>query len=535
MHKGIKANGAKTHNGALVIPLREGGELRSLQFIYQDGNKRFLSGGLVTGCYFSIGAVQGALALCIAEGFATGATLHEATGYPVAVAFNAGNLAGVARTIRALFPTLPLIICADDDALADGNPGLAKATDAAHAVGGLLACPSFEGDRPEWATDFNDMSKLYGLESVRCAINSVVVSVNESPTAYAEQWPEALPLSTKIASEPYPLDALPNTVRAAVDEVLNFTKASVPLVASSALAALSLAMQPHVDAKRAEKLLGPVGLFLLTIADSGERKSTCDSFFTRAIRDYEEVQYEAAKPDWKDYEAGTAAWEAKRGGIRERIRQLAKDNKPTGGMESALRDIENEKPKPPKVPRLLYSDATPEALAFGLAKQWPSAGVVSAEAGVVFGAHGMSKDSVMRNLTQLNVLWDGGNLTIDRRSVESFTVRGARLTVALQVQEATLRSFFERSGALARGTGFLARFLVAWPESTQGFRPFSEAPESWPALAAFNHRIAEILDRPVPIDDDGILTPQILPLTTAAKSEWVAFHDTIECELARGG
>jgi putative DNA primase/helicase len=161
--------------------------------------------------------------------------------------------------------------------------------------------------------------------------------------------------------------------------------------------------------------------------------------------------------------------------------------------------------------------------------------VVSAEAGSVFGSHGMGKDSVMRNLGMLNQLWDGGNLTIDRRTSESFTVSGARLTVALQVQEPTLREFFTRSGALARGTGFLARFLVAWPESTQGLRPFSEAPESWPALAAFHRRIVALLDRPVSMDDRGTLEPLMLSMSPAAKAAWIAFHDAVETELATGG
>ncbi|MFZ5620687.1 MAG: YfjI family protein [Pseudomonadota bacterium] len=348
-------------------------------------------------------------------------------------------------------------------------------------------------------------------------------------------WPEPQPLVAKVDPEPYPLDALPDTIRAAVAEAQGFTKAPVPLVASCALAALSLAIQAHADAKRAEKLTGPVSLFLLTIADSGERKSTCDGLFTKAIRDYEEMQAELAKPALKDHKAATEAWEAKRAGIKEKIRQLAKENKPTGDQEVALRDLEHDKPEPPRVPRLLYADATPEALAYGLARNWPSGGVVSAEAGIVFGAHGMGKDSVMRNLALLNVLWDGGNLTVDRRTVESFVVCGARLTVALQVQEATLRSFFDRSGALARGTGFLARFLFAWPESTQGFRPFTEAPANWPALAGFNRRIAAILEQPAPVDEDGALSPPLLPLTTEAKAAWVAFHDAIESELASGG
>ena len=118
-------------------------------------------------------------------------------------------------------------------------------------------------------------------------------------------------------------------------------------------------------------------------------------------------------------------------------------------------------------------------------------------------------------------------------------MRGARLTVALQVQEPTLREFFTRSGALARGTGFLARFLVAWPESTQGMRQIDpdapDAPANWPHLAAFHRRIAAILDQPAPIDEDGALTPPMLPLTPEAKAAWVEYHDAIESELSSGG
>lgn len=366
---------------------------------------------------------------------------------------------------------------------------------------------------------------------------AAVASVDESNEEGL--WPRPQALAAKIEPEPYPLDALPQSVRAAVEEVAGFVKAPIPMVASSALAALSLACQAHIDVKRLEKLHGPVGLFILVIADSGERKSTCDGFFSKSIIEYEDAQAEVAKPQLKEHRAAIEAWEAKRGGIKEKIRQLAKENKPTAGMESALCDLENDKPEPTRVPRLLYADATPEALAYGLAKQWPSGGVVSAEAGIVFGSHGMGKDSVMRNLGLLNQLWDGKSLTIDRRSTESFTVRGARLTVALQVQEPTLREFFIRSGALARGTGFLARFLVAWPVSTQGTRQIDpdapDGPATWPNLAAFHQRAAEILAQPAPIDEDGALTPLMLSFTPEAKTAWVEFHNDIESALSHGG
>lgn len=169
--KGIKPHGVRVYGDALVIPMRDsGGELHSLQFIDATGGKRFLTGGRVGGCYYAIGNRKGAAEVCIAEGFATGATIHEATGYPVAVAFNCGNLETVARVLREKFADLRLIVCADDDFRTAGNPGLTKATAAARAVGGLLAVPDFGANRPEGATDFNDMAALSGFESVVRAI-----------------------------------------------------------------------------------------------------------------------------------------------------------------------------------------------------------------------------------------------------------------------------------------------------------------------------------------------------------------------------
>jgi len=103
------------------------------------------------------------------------------------------------------------------------------------------------------------------------------------------------------------------------------------------------------------------------------------------------------------------------------------------------------------------------------------------------------------------------------------------------VQEATLRSFFDRTSRLARGAGFLARFLITWSESTQGYRPFTDPPESWPALARFNQGIATILEQAVPIDDDGALTPPVLPLATDTEAAWVMFHDAIESKPRSGG
>lgn len=140
--KNVRAFGIRQLRNALVIPLRDvAGTLWSLQFIDDEGTKRFLTGGRKKGCYLAIGRPGDVL--CVAEGYATGATIHQATGYAVAVAFDASNLDAVARSLRTKFPRIEMIFAADNDLGTPGNPGLTKALAAANAVGGVVAVPSF--------------------------------------------------------------------------------------------------------------------------------------------------------------------------------------------------------------------------------------------------------------------------------------------------------------------------------------------------------------------------------------------------------
>ncbi|MCL1861497.1 MAG: YfjI family protein [Proteobacteria bacterium] len=364
---------------------------------------------------------------------------------------------------------------------------------------------------------------------------SEAIKLWDEPETSSSDWPPPQPLSVKVAARPYPCDALPQTLRAAIDEVQSFVQAPYPLVASSALGALSTACQTLVDVQRAQRLIGPCSLYLLAIADSGERKTSCDNYFIKAISDWQKAQEEAAKPELKLYKVEYTEWEAKRETVTLQIGKQSKQGKDLGALRAELLDVEQREPHAPRVPRLLLSDETPESLAWSLAHRWPSASIISSEAGVVLGSHGMSKDSAMRNLTMLNVLWDGGELRIGRKTTDSFTVRGARVTMSLQVQEAALREFFGKTGALARGTGFLARFLLSWPESAQGRRFFREAPKDWPKLEAFERRITVILNAPVAIDEGGALVLPVLHMAQEAHAAWVRFHDEVESMLAEGG
>ncbi|MFI0473459.1 toprim domain-containing protein [Halomonas sp. HMF6819] len=155
-NKHVKPHNLRQKHGLLVVPLTDGQRLVNWQTINADGDKRFRSGGKVGGCYSPLGSIEPEQPLLIAEGWATAATLHEATGYAVAAAMNAGNLLPVAKRLRERYPRQPIIVCADNDHGTPGNPGVTKGKVAASAIGARCVWP----DTLDGVTDFNDLARL---------------------------------------------------------------------------------------------------------------------------------------------------------------------------------------------------------------------------------------------------------------------------------------------------------------------------------------------------------------------------------------
>lgn len=168
--KGIAPFVAKqNYYGQLIVPMQNiDGEIRGVQFINKDGSKQFLPGIEKKGCFAVLNSANKDISnILVCEGFATGASLHEATKLPVAVAFDAGNLEPVAKAIYEKFQS-QIIICADNDQHKENNVGLEYARKAAQAVNGKLAVPMFTAEeKAQKLTDFNDLHKSQGLEAVK--------------------------------------------------------------------------------------------------------------------------------------------------------------------------------------------------------------------------------------------------------------------------------------------------------------------------------------------------------------------------------
>jgi phage/plasmid primase-like uncharacterized protein len=164
--KGIQPHGIRQSGDKLLVPVTSGGERRGIQFIGPDGSKRFLKGTPKRGSYHPIGRPNGTIAIC--EGYATAASVHEATGHAAVVAFDAGNLPHVARAMRERFPDARIIIAGDNDHRTNGNPGRKAASEAAKAVDGIVAVPDYAPG--EDGTDWNDYATAFGLPAVASAI-----------------------------------------------------------------------------------------------------------------------------------------------------------------------------------------------------------------------------------------------------------------------------------------------------------------------------------------------------------------------------
>lgn len=150
--KEIQPLGLRQSGAALVNPMYGANGLINLQYIWPNGNKRFMKGAQTAGAYTPIGRLGEVFYIC--EGYSTGATIHQITGRGVLCALSVSNLLLVARRAREDYPAAHIIIAADNDRHLPSNPGVTTAREAALAIGAEVVIPEFPAGHP--GTDWND-------------------------------------------------------------------------------------------------------------------------------------------------------------------------------------------------------------------------------------------------------------------------------------------------------------------------------------------------------------------------------------------
>ena len=330
---------------------------------------------------------------------------------------------------------------------------------------------------------------------------------------------------------PVPGGAFPRSmalpiIGGAVDEAGRNIMAPRALIYSAALTAMATAVQGSINVCKPNGQIVPVSLMVLTVANSGERKSTAENVFmggVRCFQDEMDVIYQSELSDWR---AKQSIWDARRKAILKET--LLLDQSEGGDPNRQLMEHQACTPIKPRRFKLLYEDATSEALFLGLHQNIPVAGLISSEGG------GVLTGKAFNDLSKQNALWSGDVITVDRVTAESYEVRG-RLTVSLMVQESSFFSYMEKHGEKSRGSGLWARFLVCSPESTQGTRFIAEGAAPWDCCDRFSERVGEILKSSVEFLADSNKSKLVVRFSQAAIHRWVSIFNGVESQIRPEG
>lgn len=523
--KGIKPKGIKQHsNGSLIIPLKDlNNTLHGLQFIHQDGAKRFKTGTLKTGnCFIITGATDKPILVC--EGYATGASLHEATGSSVVIAFDAGNLLPVARGLKEKLPARKLILCADNDQWTAGNPGLTKATAAAKEIGAMLAIPVFK-DTTNKHTDFNDLHLSEGLNAVKSCIEAATEPVIES-TIKCEGlplWAEPVPFNDYSGLPDFPIDVLPDIGREMVRVISEVNQVDLGLTASNYLSVLSASLGRKAEINLISHK-EPLNIFTCGIYDSGNRKSSTQGAMTKPLYEYQERMQEAMKEEIRDSQNAYRIREARLAKLQKQAAN-AKDYTQQKEFEIEAAAIAKEIEENPvvKSPIYIMDDVTTEALAIHMAENNKAMSIFSTEGGIFQTMAGRYDKGV--NIDLYLKAHAGDPFSVHRIGREARTMQAPCLTMCLTVQPDVIREIGKNEQF--KGRGLLARFLYSLCKSQVGYRERQTKAVPEPILNRYRQHIFSLMEIPQAEHE--------LRFTPEAQGIWDEFYNDVEAEMRPGG
>jgi len=348
--------------------------------------------------------------------------------------------------------------------------------------------------------------------------------------AFPARGRELLPLVPPVAApRPYPVAALGPVLSAATECIASKCQCAPSLAAQSVLGVASLATQRLADVRMPYGQTRPLSLFCVTVAASGDRKSTVDNEALIPVRMHEKnlkQQYDSAYGAWK---VGHSAWAAEYRKI-ENDKRLDRTNR-----EAELKAL-GSAPVEPIKPLLTAPEPTVEALA----KHWPvlpgALGLFSAEGGQFTGGHGFGPDHRLKTAASLSSLWDGSGIRRLRAGDGIADLPGRRLALHLMVQPDAAAAFL--SEPILRDQGLLSRILVAAPDTLAGKREWKKGVDGLAdAMRRYVAVILDLLERPASASNaaGNELTPRALDLSAESEAVWGAFYNRIEKAQAADG
>lgn len=310
----------------------------------------------------------------------------------------------------------------------------------------------------------------------------------------------------------------------AVKEASRELQVSPEMAMMCAFGAMATACQGHADVQLPTGHRVPTSLMLLTIADSGERKTTTQRYFFGAISALNDAAYQAYEAALIEHRVEHQLWSTRKRHLERMYSKYAalEDEAATLAAQRNVEEHVRAEPQPTRSSKFLYEDATPQALVQMLYENTPNGCLLTSEANSIFSGKALGE------LDKLNTMWDGGSVIVDRVSREGFILQNTRLTLSLMAQPSVIARFMGKRGDEARGTGFLARFLVVKPRPMAGQRTYDQQ-STLPRRQAFNDRIRERLS------STSTTKHQVLRFSEQAANTWYKYSEHLEKQMRENG
>lgn len=327
----------------------------------------------------------------------------------------------------------------------------------------------------------------------------------------------------------FPVSVLNGRFGTVVRALQNATQAPIGLCANSILADGSVVFQGLHDVMLPKNRPRPISLCIVTVASSGERKSSADRIAKEALEAREKELQAQSEDEFRRYRKDLQAYESAE-------KEALSKAKGFQAKKDALYAL-GPKPIKPLDYKLSLNDWTLEGLIKDMHGGQPSFALLTDEGGQIFGGHSMKAENRVATVAGLSKLWDGSHIDRCRASdPERIEVRNRRLSSHIMIQPELCGDLLK--DAKIRGQGMFSRMLISYPTSTCGTRFFQdENPDATKDLEEFKDFLLSVLRCPLPIIEGtrNELDPPALEMDDEAERLWIEYFNETEAELAPGG
>ncbi len=309
-------------------------------------------------------------------------------------------------------------------------------------------------------------------------------------------------------------------------------KAPLDLGLMAILSTYSTLTQSIIDVLRPKAGVGPVSLYTLGIAESGERKTAISNYLLNTIIKYQEEEVERYSVNLKMFEFERTCHDVEVNNLKADILKKQLEGESIEEFKNKLKYLLEAEPKSPKTPQFILEDATPEAFATHLHEGLGHAALISSEGSTIMNGRAMHSQSV----AMYNKFWGGETCSVNRNKGKSYVLTEPRVVISIMAQPKAIDKFMNKKGDEARGIGFLARFLICEPPSTQGNRFISkESQIDESGYQEYLKRVDEILITLKERTDNPTKEKKVVKFDDEAADLWIWIFNCIEEQLQQGG